>query len=195
LAEGTNHRSATVRKLSAEILSRRNKLPISDAERLMSDADEGVRFVALSSLVKNGRSVSEEQAKTTLVRQADGALLAGYPAGDRQFTRFKESILAKRTDAELEALAGSASVFDRDAKLALLKRHFPRKSDELCRLVEDNFKEDFAISLRSMVARYGEESQYEQQSDLLPAAASYLTRNYLSLCERRTVQNSYSLRP
>ena len=159
LTEGTNHRSALVRRLTASILSNRNRLATSDAERLLSDTDQDVRFIALSSLARGGRIFSEEQARATLVRQAEGTLLMGFPAGERQFKSFKETMLATKTDAELETLTASASVFDRDAKLALLKRHFPSKQEELCRLIDNEFKEDFASSIAPMISRYGEENQ------------------------------------
>lgn len=158
LIEGTNHRSALVRQLTASILSKRNRLATSDAERLMSDADEGVRLIALSSLARSGRTFSEEQARAALVRQRTGGLL-GLDSGERQFESFRETMLAAKTDTELEALAASASVFDRSAKLALLKRHFPKRQDELCGLIDNQFKEEFSDALASMVSRYGEESQ------------------------------------
>jgi Domain of unknown function (DUF4062) len=159
LAEGTNHRSALVRRKTTGILAKRGRLQVSDAERLLSDTDEHIRYLALSSLLKSGRTLSEEEAKAALVRQTAHGLLGGFAGGDRQFKRFKQVMLSTKTDAELEALAANPSIFDRDAKLALLKRHFVREKDELGGLIEDQFKEDFAKSLADFAARFGEENQ------------------------------------
>jgi hypothetical protein len=167
LVEGTQHRCALVRRITAGILAKRGQLPTSEAERLLSDSDEHVRYVAINSLVKGGRTFSDEQAKAALVRQIGGML--GGSAGDKQLARFKQATLGKKTDAELEALSASASIFDRDAKLALLKRHFARKKDELVHLIEDEFKDDFGKSLADMVARYGEENQVVKETKGLEA--------------------------
>ncbi len=161
LNEGTQHRSALVRRITASILAKRNKLQVSDADRLLADTDEDVRYIALSALVRSGRVFSMEQASSALLRQTSGGLLGGFgvQSGEKQLARFKEHTFAEKTDTELEALVASASVFDRDAKLILMKRHFPRLKDELRLLIEDQFMDDFAKAVAGLTTRYGNENQ------------------------------------
>jgi hypothetical protein len=160
LVEGTSHRSASVRRITAATLAKRGKLAVTDAERLLSDADEDVRYVALTALAKGGRAFTEEQAKSALVRQTSGGILGGgVQSGERQFAKFRETIFAAKTDAELGALAANESVFHRDARLALLRRHFPSQPEQLTGLIEDQFKQDYAKSVAEVVARFGEDIQ------------------------------------
>jgi Domain of unknown function (DUF4062) len=160
LVEGTSHRSASVRRITAATLAKRGKLAVTDAERLLSDADEDVRYIALATLTKGGKTFTEEQAKSVLVRQTSGGILGGgVQSGERQFAKFRETIFAAKTDAELGALAASETVFHRDAKLALLRRHFSSQPEQLTGLIEDQFNEDYAKSVAEMVARYGEDNQ------------------------------------
>ncbi|KIZ45663.1 MULTISPECIES: DUF4062 domain-containing protein [Rhodopseudomonas] len=161
LVEGTSHRSASVRRITATILAKRGKLTVSDAERLLSDTDEDVRYVALRALADSGRTFTEEQAQSILLRQTGSGILGGPGAqsGGRQFAKFRETILAAKTDAELGVLAANESVFQRDVRLALLQRQFARQPQQLTSLIEDQFHRDFAKAVAEMASRYGEDNQ------------------------------------
>ncbi|NEV79111.1 DUF4062 domain-containing protein [Rhodopseudomonas sp. BR0C11] len=160
LVDGTNHRSASVRRISAALLAKRGKLSVSDAERLLTDADEDVRYVALTALADNGRAFTEEQAKSILLRQTSGGILgAGAQSGERQFAKFREIMFAAKTDAELEVLAANETIFQRDVRLALLQRQFARQPQQLIMLIEDQFHQDYAEGVAEMASRYGEDNQ------------------------------------
>lgn len=202
LVEGTSHRCALVRRMTAGILAKRDKLPTSDAERLLSDSDEHVRYIAITALFKSGRAFSEEQAKAALVRQTGGILFGGT-VGDKQLARFKQTSLARKTDVELESLSAGASVFDRSARLTLLKRHFATRHDELVQLIENRFKDDFDKSLADMTARYGEENQLVKETkeleefvrkrftrEALDIICSVGTAEHLGLV-RRTIKSDF----
>lgn len=161
LIEGVNHRSALVRRITTAILAKRDKLAASEAERLLSDTDEDVRYIALNALVHSGRAFSEEQAKAVLQRPTNQGILGGLSvqSGEKQFSKFKEAALAAKSDAELEALAATESIFNREARLTLLRKKFATRSRDLIILIEDQFKNDFSKSLGEMASRYGEDNQ------------------------------------
>jgi hypothetical protein len=161
LTEGTKNGNALVRRTTAAILAKRSKLQPDDAERLLADNDDETRHIAFSTLVKGGRIFSEEQAKAVLVQQGSGGILGGIglPTGEAQFERYKRDMLAKKSDTELEGLAASQTVFDRDASLALLERNFGGRKHELVALISDQFKTDFEASFESIASRIGSDSQ------------------------------------
>jgi hypothetical protein len=160
LIEGTKNGNGMVRRTTAAILAKRNKLQPDDAERLLTDNDDETRHIALSTLIQGGRIFSEGQAEAVLVRQGSGGILGGFgvPTGEAQFGRYKRDMLAKKSDAELEGLAASQTVLDRDASLALLERNFGGRKHELVALVSDQFKTDFETSFEAMASRIGPDS-------------------------------------
>jgi hypothetical protein len=161
LTEGTKHGNGLVRRTTAAILARRNKLQPEDAERLLTDSDDETRYIALSKLIRSGRIFSEVQAKAVLVQQGRGGILGsfGLPTGEAQFERYRRDMLAKKSDTELEGLAASQTVFDRDASLALLERNFADRKGELAALVSDQFKTDFETSFGATALRFGSDTQ------------------------------------
>lgn len=160
LVEGTSHRSASVRRIAAAILAKRGKLAVSDAERLLTDADEDVRYIALTALADGGRVFTEEQARSTLLRKTPGGILGGgVESGGRQFAKFREVMFAAKTDAELEILAANESIFERDVRLALLQRNFARQPERLTSLIDDQFRKDYSDAVAEMASRYGEDNQ------------------------------------
>ncbi|MGE3988385.1 DUF4062 domain-containing protein [Pseudorhodoplanes sp.] len=161
LKRGISQRNDAIRRECVDELSKRSSLSPETAARLLDDNDAQIRLVAIKTLVKSGKTYSEDEGRKIILRQTSTGLLGlgGQTFGEAQFIEFQRLIRASKTEAELEEASKRASIFDRTAECALMERRFGRDSGPLLRLIDDCYKQTFADCFKQLVVRHGEESQ------------------------------------
>lgn len=162
LLNGVGHRNSEVRRFVVELLCKRRALPNESAEHLLTDSDAKVRYEALKSLIDNGRTFSDEEAKKVLIKQAQnrglGLISQGISdsAGEACWSHFQLQRLCSLADKELEAAEVTDLIFDQDPHFILAERQFKRRGEYLRRSVDDQFKEAFSQALHKKTKQFGE---------------------------------------
>ncbi|MDD5319249.1 MAG: DUF4062 domain-containing protein [Methylococcales bacterium] len=182
LLNGVGHRNSEVRRIVVELLCNRRALPIETAEQLLTDNDAKVRYEALKSLVDNGLTFSDAEAKKVLIKQVQntgfgliGAARALDSGGETCWSHFQLQRLRSLADKELEATAVADWLFDSDPHFILAERQFKGRGEDLRRAVDDQYKEEFSKALHLMTERFGE------HADLLDKTRSleeFLRKSY-----------------
>lgn len=164
LLEGAVHRRAKVRSTVVSILAARNALPSEIADELLDDSDASVRFCALQSLIREGREISDEKARSTLVKLAQraggiGGLFGAPPSftdreGEALAKQFIRARLRSQSDDALKQLCDNPkTVLDHFARLALDFKHFRTRSAALRAAVDDRFQAEFDAILQDLESR------------------------------------------
>lgn len=168
LTKGIGQRSDIIRRACVALLAKRKKLTSEMAEKLLVDGDAEVRFVALATLMKLGRSLSQEEAEKILVRPSGGLLgTTGTEVGEPQFSLFKELTFAGKSEQQLREIANRATIFNRDAEFALFDKRYSKDRAKLLALVDDRYKTAFATELAEMKTRYGEDDPFIKETTAL----------------------------
>jgi hypothetical protein len=149
LLSGVGHRNSDVRSVIVKLLRARRALPTEIAEKLLVDSVASVRFEALMSLVDNGRTFSEEDAKNILIKPAKSGMAlyslgASDPDGEACWGNFRLQRLRALKDNELSELANQDPILDRDPRFVLAYRRFKQFGDELRSAVDNQYKEEFS---------------------------------------------------
>ncbi|MDO9268238.1 MAG: DUF4062 domain-containing protein [Methylobacter sp.] len=162
LLNGIGHRNSDVRHIVVELLRKRGALPNETAEQLLNDSDAKVRYEAMKSLVDNGRTFSDSDAKNILIKQANNkglgllASAASDSAGETYWSHFKQQRLYSLADKELEASAIENWIFNLDPQFILAERQFKRHGEDLRRSVDNQYKDVFSQLLHKFTEKYGE---------------------------------------
>jgi hypothetical protein len=161
LLRGLGHRNVKVRTTVVKLLQKRRALVASVAEPLLNDSEAEVRYEALQALVASGRSYSVEQAKAILVRKSPTPAGLGFFAmrqadteGEAALGRYTEQFFNRLTVAQLED-EDLSSIYDQNAFLALCRRDFRRRGDDLRKAVANHFVDRFESLLEEMGKRFG----------------------------------------
>jgi hypothetical protein len=193
LKEGLAHRSPEVRRVVAALLFERDAMPPDIAEPLLNDGSAAVRYTALRALVASGRVFSDDDAKAVLLKRATTETLGawftrhGASTGEELWSAFREQRLVALSDKELESAAVQGSVFSREASLVLTERHFARRSHELRKAVDDNFKDDYAQAFQRLAETLkGQDELLEKIGNLEEDLRKEFTRQGLDvICRTR----------
>jgi|SRR6266568_251906 len=197
LIRGVDHRSPEVRRIVVKLLRSRRALTNETAEQLTNDSDAAVRYEALMFLVEAGRTFSDAEARTILVKQtrpgSRGGLsafgLLGYsdPAAEQFFVQFREQRLRSLKDKDLEDTAAEDSIYDGAAEFVLTERYFNLRGDDLRQKVDDQYRAAFSRALDAMAARYGSggDDLVEKARSLENFTRKKLTRQGLDIICRK----------
>lgn len=192
LLNGVNHRNSEVRRIVVELLCIRKALPNDIAKQLLADSDAKIRYEALKSLLSNGHTFSDDDAKTVLVRQTQNkglGLLGAIPsdtAGESYWSNFQLQRLRSLTDKELESSSIIDLVLNPDSQFILAERQFKRYSEKLRRYVDDQYKEMFSKALQAMEEQFGARTELlEKIRSLEDHLRKELTRKGLDVLCRK----------
>lgn len=153
LLSGVSHQDSRVRRIVVKSLRARGELPDALAEKLLDDSDAALRYEALQSLIKSGRSYSEADARAILIKQRGLRGLFGLGAvrsreGEEQWDDFTRQRLRGLSDKELEVL--TSGIFDQEAYFILVERQFATRSNELRGAIDNQFKQRFQELLQTL---------------------------------------------
>jgi hypothetical protein len=160
LLGGVGHRNSDVRRKVVELLRERRVLPTEIAEKLLTDNDAVVRCAALKSLVDKGRTFSDADAKKILIKPNPNTGMGLYrfgasdTAGEACWTHFRQLRLCSLKDKELEDIAHEDPIFDPDPLFILANRQFKKRSEELRKAIDDQYKGKFAEWLHSIAEKF-----------------------------------------
>lgn len=149
LLRGLSSRSSAVRLALTRILNERGALR-EVAEKLFDDTDASVRLDAVLSLEGSSRKISEQEAKSILVKPKATTGLFGVAGGDYDrdgsaaFERFREKRIAELSESDLNALVESVSIYDETPYLVRADKYFSSYGDALRGAVQDGFEKYFA---------------------------------------------------
>jgi hypothetical protein len=184
ISKGALHRSSAVRRVAVTLLAKSKALKLDVAEQLLSDSDAEVRFQALRVLAETGKSFSDEQAKAILVKPTRTGLgllslaSASDSVGEGCWKRFRRERMLSMTIPELTKLIQGETIFERDAKFALIDREFQARGDALRASVDDRFKFEFSEALNDMARRLGAENDVVKK---IKSLEEHLTKEFTRL--------------
>ena len=146
---GLKHLNARVRLRALRILLERDSLDCTMAEQLSEDTDPLIRYEAIMTLQKFGRSFSKEEIKKNLVRHQTqhGTLLGQITidgsdrSGEELFYQYQSESLRKHSETELTKMVEASMIYDDVAYFARAERFFANYARELRRNVDDMFEE------------------------------------------------------
>ncbi|WP_165448058.1 DUF4062 domain-containing protein [Rhizobium leguminosarum] len=172
------HRSTEVRAGAIKILVARDNLSEEAASVLLDDQNPEVRFLALRTLQKKGRTFKADEARKALVREKNkgpGLLMGPTREGEEFFKKFlREHYLAMAEEALTEVVDRS-EVYEFDAAYALYERFYKEQFVELARNLNDAFVAEFSRRLNNLTSRVGPSteliSQIEGLSEYVRKAA------------------------
>lgn len=196
LLSGVGHQSAEVRQKVVELLRARRALPIDIAEQLLSDSDAAVRCEAVKSLIDNGLTFSDAEAKKILIKPAANKGMAIFRlgasdhAGEACWAEFRQQRLFLLNEKELEEVAREDPIFDEEPQFILANRQFKQRGDELRRAVDDQYKAQFAKWLDSMTEKFKGTDLVEKTLALEQHLRKQLTRKGLDvICQKGDPQD------
>lgn len=155
---GLTNRHPKVRSNVVAILAARGALPSDVAEKLLEDSEASIRYEALRTLVRDGRDVADDEAKSILVKPAKRVGLGilsgpfGIPPpqekdGEAYGAQFIKLKLRAQNEAALEKLCSSlTSILDPNPRLALDFKQFRTRAAALRAAVDDDFKSEFNVA-------------------------------------------------
>ena len=156
LFDGVGHRNNNVRRIVVELLCGRCAMSNDMAEQLITDTDAVVRYFALNSLIKTGRSFTDEEAKRIIVAQESNNRLGILAMGgvdavaEDYWNQLRRERLGRLKERELEEIARAESIFDREAYFVLSERNFKRHAESLREAIDDQYKNEFAKSIEKL---------------------------------------------
>ncbi len=182
LVECLSHRNSEVRRTALSLLEGRGGIDVDTAIRLTSDPDADVRFLALRSLVLKGRYVSDDEAKTTLVKPSQsyglGMLSGGDRAGEANWKLWRKDRLRQKTIVELEEESARETILDRASWFVLVESDFARHAETLREAVDDQVKLAFANEIAKLESISGiKKDTIEGVKSLEEGVRKELTRN------------------
>lgn len=198
LLPGLEHRNATVRLRTLEILHGRDALEHNMIERLLEDSDASVRNEAIGACKKLGRSLKEEeierilvQPKNQLGRAIMGELLPSNTdwKGKGLFQQYRLEQLKNLPEADLTRKIEVSLTHDDDAYFARAERYFKKHAEELRRDIDDTFSTYFEERIqRIIIASRGlpdSETLVQSTRELEEFSRKKLTRRGLDiLCSK-----------
>ena len=156
LTECLGHRNPDVRRASVSVLRQLRKFDVSVVDRLLLDQDAGVRYEAIQALSESGRTFSDSEANSILVRPNAGAALGNTDfAGERNLARWRHKRLTEMGIAELEEEVSREFILDKAARFELSSRQFSKYGDGLRQAIDDGFKKDFDEDVAQLEALLG----------------------------------------
>jgi hypothetical protein len=165
LLQGLSNRHPKVRSSVVTILVARGALPRDAAETLLEDSEASIRYDALRALMRDGRDISDDKAKSILIKPAKraglGALsgMFGTPlpsdtAGEAYAAQFIKLRLRAQNEAALEKLCASVTtILDPDPRLALDFRQFRTRATALRAAIDDDYKAEFGAAYADLEKR------------------------------------------
>lgn len=159
---GLKHRNAEVRLACINKLKNDDKLTLNDAKTLADDDVASVRSVALYALLSQNQLLSDVEIRNILVKpkgQRAGGLLSGLTSahdeeGEKYHNNYLSTKLFKMDEKSLVEITKSGSIYNDLPYFVLCERYFNKYSDQLRKVVEDQFKSYFDNHMKSMEERY-----------------------------------------
>ena len=147
LTAGLEHRNPQVRMRTLSLLLQRRHLTQEMAEKLCNDVDPLVRYKAIMTLIRLGRSFATHEVRTMLTAPA----LVG--TGQKLFERYVTLILRKYSEDRLTTEI-QRSLLDHTAYFVRAEKYSLRHIGELRRHVDDEFLTYFRERIRRMESLY-----------------------------------------
>ena len=183
LEKGISHRSPRVRRKVVSLLAQRNELSFVTAAELLKDTDASVRFDALQAAAKGGRTFTDQEAKSILIRPIGGSagiLSYGRPTdseGEANWARYRHLKYKAMSESELELLAASEGVYDLHAHYALHDLKFKTRASSLRAMIDDQYAQFFDDKYAALAALPGIATETLAKTKEL---GEYLRKGYTS---------------
>jgi hypothetical protein len=193
--KGLDYPSSSIRKEMVLIARKREIITIEIADKLLGDEDAAIRREALEFLSSSGRVFSDEEAKNTLIRNQDVAILGRGmdKTGDKEYENFRRVRLAGLSKDKLVGLAEAASIFDAVPIFVLAEKYFSENAEWLRKEVDERFSGRFSRYLEKMKVLFGAGSDLVVQSQGLSSfTPKRLTEEGLKILLRKGDQSDLS---
>ena len=200
LYPGLESRDASVRLEIIKVLRRRQALDHEKAEKLLNDNSAEIRLEAINALIDHGRRFSEQEARRILVkpkkavglRSALG--LGDYDVpGNEALERFRFDETKRKSEAELDALVQSASVYEAVPYMARAGKFFEKYGDELRLEVMGRFERYFERTIEGMAGSGWTADQVQLAKSSSDFIRKNLTRKALDIICSKSLRSDLGL--
>lgn len=161
LLEGLEHPDARVRTVVVAAARRLGMLDPDKAQKLLADADLGVRLLGLEALIDAGKPQTDEQAKSILQNgdRKPSLFSLGGISSQSYFEQYRHSATMSLPVSELERLADLPDlIFDRYPYFSLVEKQFSKRGEQLRREIDDGFENFIQHKIDAITRLVGEGS-------------------------------------
>jgi hypothetical protein len=136
LIRTVENRNKTIRAKAVETLLLRDSLPPHLIEMIQQDPEPSVRALAIPGLLKQGATLSEDEAKAIIMKDPSKATNEETLA----WSKYQPKILAAMDSAELERKMHRFLPLNSDAYIELARRRINTKRTELTQNLSDRYE-------------------------------------------------------
>lgn len=161
LLEGVEHPDVRVRTAVVAAARRLGVLSPDKAQKLLADADLGVRLLGLEALIDAGNPQTDEQARSILMNGDRKPSLFSLGGADSEsyVDLYRESVSMSLPISELERLANLPDIiFDRHPYFALAEKQFSKRGRELRQEIDEGFERFIQSKIDALISLVGEGS-------------------------------------
>lgn len=144
LIKTVENRNKTIRAKAVEALLLRDSLPPHLIEMVQQDPEPSVRALAIPALLKQGATLSEDEAKAIIMKDPSKATSDETLA----WSKYQPQILAIMDGAELERKMHRFLPLNSDAYIELARRRIDAKRAELTQNLSDKYEGFYQKHLR-----------------------------------------------
>ena len=159
LLPGLEHRNAQVRLRTLRILLERDSLDCTMSEQLFEDTDPLIRYEAITTLPKFGKSFTKEEIKKILVRPqsilGNITIDGSDRSGEELYYQYQLESLRKYSETKLTVMVEASKIYDDVPYFARAERFFANHAKELRRNVDDMFGEYVKERIRGIETTLG----------------------------------------
>ena len=143
-------KSENIRLRAAQILFDRNEISLDQAEELLTDTNHQIRFIAVESLCRLGRTLTDDIVKKALTveKKTLGILFSGQSDSDVSlYQRYQLNRLTELSYSELSELVSNAGFLVDNELFALYTKYKSRMQNEIRENLKDGFKTFFDLGV------------------------------------------------
>lgn len=179
LHKTVGNRNKLVRAKAIEVLISRDLLPAHLIEMIQQDPEPSVRALAIPALLKQGASLSEDDAKAIIMKDKSKSTREE----DLAWSRFQSNILALVDSAELERRMHRLLPISSEAYIEISRRKLDAQRPELTRNLLDKYEGFYQRHMRAWAEASNEDPNaiLKQFDDLKQYIINGLIRKALSL--------------
>lgn len=179
LIKTVENRNKTIRAKAVEALLLRDLLPPHLIEMLQQDPEPSVRALTIPALLKQGATLSEDEAKAIIMKDPSKATSDETLA----WSKYQPKILAVMDNAELERRMHRFLPLNSDAYIELARRRIDAKRAELTQNLSDKYEGFYQKHLRLWAEATNDDpsSVLKEFDSLKQYIISKLIRNTLTI--------------
>ena len=151
-----------IRRKAAELLYKRSALNDGTIDKLLTDSDRELRFIALKYLLDNGNEPEEGKVRSLLIESNSRGLSGLFSfnnADQTYFDLWKEHKLSRESYRNLKKIVDESIVFDHIPISAMYSKYRKESLNEIRQNLGDGFANFFQVRLRRVYPDPNENSE------------------------------------